>query len=950
MALKRFIHIRAIVGLLLGLACAVESAVADDDMVRREAIFDDGVVSTLPPLEIDHGVDVWDEARGRVVPADQPLFDLPRNGLNAGPWRKQDDFIVAASVVLVGRSRDESEARVAIFDRARLELSIWNSADTGRPSDRRISMSRQVGEDEVNDAFVGTPFQQDDHSYRIASGVMLPGCMLFLMQRSVLEETEPGSGIEAWVIRGVTVAAMQETEAGEWNWTHRMDMPDPVDPDAPLFQRGYLSSMAAYFPVARGAGFTEAFVPLVDYMGHRGSQKATGGQCGLFRVRRGAVGDAWQIDPLIEVHSRWESEGEHFHVAGWTPNGVVIAVGDGVKSRVVLAQCSDWDEYHDPGNWSVIPRWQGDLPDAFTQVTCNQFWSCCPGNEPDRLLCGGDNVAGGIFGLNVPFEVEGPPTFEELIGVQPSTLSNGLSGNTVSWMHRTSPEVNGPVVARQVLDPSGHDTYSRVLLSNDGERFATVARLPEDVEQYAVPFLLDGGIRVHRYKNLGRRGIFAAAVPDEDRVLAGLLARPSSIDLLRDADGTHRTPDYVVPSTGVVVERLDREEMSEDLIRGLAPDAVCYRVFGSPVGSGRLLTALVVDPRDRKEAGREGTSTAVHLQVCNLLSGKLRLLTRVTRGQYVSDRTHSIASTGAWNHIDAWSFTINESASSSIAISNPVGGEFAAVDFLLVFRSVSEGRGMPSWPLEAIPGGVVPSTRVAQPLGIRGGEWRVGAELQIPPDGLDYSIGTRVESMPLCTFEFGPGRFLRLRSDINNGSILIESIVGANSWYVGQMEDLRLNRGDTINVDLTRRSGVMSISVVAAGSLGDTPATVVLPIIHETPPTRFMLGDEHHELVSALVLRRVFVDTPARTLPDRVVISTDEVRTGGTAGSTAIDEGRPEIRPEDLVFEIMRGLGTAADRRFDPRDVDGDGSITFNDVRRLLAPPATHGRSGPRRR
>jgi hypothetical protein len=111
-----------------------------------------------------------------------------------------------------------------------------------------------------------------------------------------------------------------------------------------------------------------------------------------------------------------------------------------------------------------------------------------------------------------------------------------------------------------------------------------------------------------------------------------------------------------------------------------------------------------------------------------------------------------------------------------------------------------------------------------------------------------------------------------------------------------------------------------------------------------------MLGDEHHELVSALVLRRVFVDTPARTLPDRVVISTDEVRTGGTAGSTAIDEGRPEIRPEDLVFEIMRGLGTAADRRFDPRDVDGDGSITFNDVRRLLAPPATRGRSGPRRR
>ncbi|MCP4795429.1 MAG: hypothetical protein GY885_04640, partial [Phycisphaeraceae bacterium] len=179
--MKKCVHIRVLAVLLFGLVSTTGRAFADDDMARREAIYDDGVVSTLPPLEVDHGVDVWDEARGRVVPADQPLFDLPRNGLNAGPWRKQDDFMVVASVVLAGRSRDESAARVAIFDRARLELSIWNSADTGRPSDRRISMSRPFGDGAINDAFVGTPFQKDDHSYRIASGVMLPGCMLFLM-------------------------------------------------------------------------------------------------------------------------------------------------------------------------------------------------------------------------------------------------------------------------------------------------------------------------------------------------------------------------------------------------------------------------------------------------------------------------------------------------------------------------------------------------------------------------------------------------------------------------------------------------------------------------------------------------------------------------------------------------------------------------------------------------
>ena len=927
-----------ILGSILTVTCVTSVLPADDDVVRREAIFDGGVVSSLPPLEIDHGTAVWDEFRGTMVAADEPLFDSPRNGMNAGPWRPQDDFPVAASVVLAGRSRDESAPRLAIFDRARLELSIWNSADTGGPADRRIAMSRAVGEDVINDAFAGTPFQQDDHSYRIASGVMIPGCMLFLMQRSVLEETKPGSGIQDWVIRGVTVAAMQEDESGQWDWTHRMHMPDPIDPDTSRFQRGFLSSMAAYFPTTREPGFTEAFIPLVDYMGHRADEKATGGQCGLFRVRRDAVGDAWRIDPLVEVHSRWESQGEHFHVAGWTPNGVVIAVGDGMKSRVVLAQCSDWDEYDDPANWTVIPRWQGDLPDAFLQITCNQFWSCCPGNAPDRLLCGGDNVAGGIFGLDVPAEVEGPPRFEDLFGVQPATLTNGLSGNTVSWMHRTSPEVNGPIVARQVLDPSGHDTYSRILLSNDGEEFATVARLPEGMEQYAVPFLLDGELKVHRYKNLGQRGIFAASVPREDRVQAGLLARPRSIDLLRDEDGAHRTPDYVVPSTGVAVARLFPGQYPEEIVGRLAPDAVCYRVFGTPVGAGRLLTALVVDPRARE--GKEGpTSTAVHLQVCNLMSGKLRLLTKVTRGQYVSDRTHTIVSTGDWNHIDAWSFTIDETASSMIAISNPIGEEFASVDFLLVFRSLTEARGMPNWPLEAVPDGIVPSTRISQPLGIRGGEWRVGAELQIPPDGLDYSIGSRVESMPICTFEFGAGRYLRLRSGINDGSILIESIAGGNSWYVGQMEDLRLNRGDTIDVDLRRRSGEMSLSVVAAGSLGDEPATVVLPIVHDTPPTRFMLGDENHELVSPLVLRRVVVDTPRQAVPGRIEIPDDEIGSGGTAGSTAIDDDLPGFHTDDLVFEIMHSLGARPRGRFDPRDVDGDGSITFHDVRALVMPP-----------
>ena len=169
-------------------------AVAGDDVVRREVVFDGEIQSTLPAPSIDHGVPVWDSRRGVEVAVDEGVFDRARNGLNAGPWRPHDDFPVTASVVLSGKSRDGTKSRVAIFDRARLELSIWNSADTNRPSDRRVSMQRAWNGEFINDTFVGTEFEQADHAYRIVSGTMLPGCMLFLLQRSVLEDLDDGSG------------------------------------------------------------------------------------------------------------------------------------------------------------------------------------------------------------------------------------------------------------------------------------------------------------------------------------------------------------------------------------------------------------------------------------------------------------------------------------------------------------------------------------------------------------------------------------------------------------------------------------------------------------------------------------------------------------------------------------------------------------------------------------
>ena len=920
-------------------------AVAEEDAVRREVVFDGEIKSTLPPISIDHGVPIWDSERGIEVPVGDGLFDRARNGLNAGPWRLHDDFPVTASVVLSGKSRDGTQSRVAIFDRARLELSIWNSADTNRPSDHRISMQRAWNGEYINDTFVGTEFEQADHGYRIASGTMLPGCMLFMLQHSVLEKSDDGSGEQEWVIRGVTIAALQEDADGEWEWTDRQDMPDPVDPEAHLFQRGYISSMSSYYPTERTADFKEAFVPLVDYMGHSGTRKATGGQCGIFKARRLHVGAAWTIDPLVEIHSSWQNYGEHFHVAGWTPNGVVLAIGDGEQSRVALLKCEDWENYTDLSNWTVIPRWQGDLDDGVAQVTCNQFWSCCPSNQPNRLLCGGDNVAGGIFGLDVPAEPSSPPVFEGLIGVQPGAFTDGLSGNTVSWLHRTAPESEGPIVARQVFDPSGYDEYTRVLLSHNGDDFATVARLPDDMEESGVPFLVDGGLRVHRFKNVGVRGIFAATIPSEDRVQAGLLVRPGGVDLLRDDLGRHRAPAVVVPTAGMTVTRLAMDQVPFGLGEGLAPDAVIYRVTGSPssVVSNQLLTALLQDPREY-EPGKGAFSANLHVKVCNLLSSKLRLLNRVNRAGILSDRTQTVVATREWSYYDVWTTTQDAPATCSVAISSPGGDAQPTVDFLLMFRSLTEGCGMPDWPRGPTPGGIVPPSRISQPLAIRADTWAVDVQMQIPPEGIDYSLGGRIQFMPLCTFEFGPGRFVRVRWRVTSGTIFVDSLVGDQQWDLAEIHGLRLNRGDTIDIRLRRSEGSMKFAVVAAGSLGSVPAEVSLPIVHAVAPTRFQLGDEHHELVSALVLRRISVEIPSRT--NSIPPAGEWASSGSPEG---LSHGGPrekrdrvqtgiatEQTSQNLLFDVLARLGESARHRFDPHDADGDGTITFLDLRELL--------------
>jgi hypothetical protein len=925
----RWPPVRLLLGVLIAVVATDVTASPREESGRREMIIDGGFHGPLPEPIIDHGGLVWDESLGIVQTRTRPVFDVPRAGGQVGPWTQVSDPINVASVVISGWSRDQSEPRVAIFDRQLGELVIWHGDDLAAPPTHRLSMSRDWNGGSIVDALVGTPFERTDSTHRIASGVMLPGLLMLLLERT--EWTEGPAGLESGYA-GITIAALQESEGGAWDWV----LAEAVANDAPVESRahgrGYVSAMASYYPTSREPDFTTAFVPFVDYLNHLSNLKANGGQCGLVRLDRKAVGDAWSIGPVAEIASSWGDVGEHYHVAGWTPSGVVLAIGDSLFNRVALLRCADWDRYDDPDQWTIIPRWQGDAPDG-SPVLANQFWACCAGNDLDHLIIGGDNVSAAIYGLDVPGTGdESPPRFERVFGEQPSTLFDGDSATTASWIHRDRPETAGPVVARYVCEGGGYPQFSRAIMSTDGETFTTVARLPAGFDRLALPFLCGGRLHVHRQTGAGIAGIHRSTPPNELPVQRGLMVRPGGFDLLRDEMGRHRAPDSIVAAAGITIEQVDPADLPETAGWKAAPDTICYRVRGNPTnGLGRIATMTFVDPSPKVE-DIPSNSLGLHLRICNLLSSKMLVQAAIERGGLVSGKTFHIASTGDWNDCDAWTLIAGLSADCTVNLENRAGPEVGAVDFLMVVRSLTRSTGPPHWMLDPVADRQVPGDRVDFPLPIRSETWSSEIELQVPPEGADFSINSRLPVLPVCTWRFVGGGYVSLLHRLGGGEFRVET--DRSSIPIPLIKPYHLDRGDVILARLARRDGVLRLSVRAAGSSGSEIAEVSVPAALGPWPSMLRIGGPEHELASGFVVRRLVVETPEDEVGPRPVPPSNPPRPSviGRRGSNR----RAGVPPTPDVFEIASRLGDSGPDLPRHVDLDGDGDVTVLDLSAAL--------------
>jgi hypothetical protein len=328
---------------------------------------------------------------------------------------------------------------------------------------------------------------------------------------------------------------------------------------------------------------------------------------------------------------------------------------------------------------------------------------------------------------------------------------------------------------------------------------------------------------------------------------------------------------------------------------------------------------------------RPSSSLGLHLRICNLLSSKLLLQAEIERGGSISRKTFHVASTGDWNDCDAWSLIAAVPADCGVTLATRAGPEVATVDFLMVVRSITESAGPPNWILEPVADRRVPGDRVDFPLPIRTDDWTAEIELQVPPEGGDFSMSSRMPVLPVCTWRFADGAHVSLLHRLGGGEFRIET--NRSAIDIPDIEPYHLDRGDVIRARLSHVGGVLRLAVQAAGTTRSRISEVVVPFAPRSRPTTLRIGGPEHELASAFVVRRVAIETSDAADVVRVPDELSPVPSG-TARRGSGDRSAADRLPDP--YEIASRLGVSDPEL--PRwiDLDGDGEVTVLDLAAAL--------------
>ena len=777
--------------------------------MQHEAVFDGAQAGSMLPLRVDRPL-AGRSSDGSIVQADEPRWGPVRVVGDLPCWEHTWECQGSIRVLIGGMCRDDRTPLLLAINSMTLSLSFFVGEFDGEPL-FEWSLQRVDETGEHMDLLANHPLRRENEAFAVRSGCALPGCVLLHCERSKLIDGE-------WTGEGVSVFALQQRSSG-WELEHLYDGPPMTDSSSGLgWGRGWVSSMQSYYPVPSDGEMTEAFVPFVDYINHQAGNYARGGQCFLLKAIRDDVTDVpWRFEGPVLLYEFSGTDRQHAHAAAWTPNGVLLAVGDGENSDVRLLTCDDWSAWTDLDHWSLHTGLHG-MPssDGGPGLAANQFWAACPGAEPNEVIVGGDNVSTAIMSVAVPDDPADGTRFGRLWGKQyGDPFDEGQKQTTCSSLLCVRPEHGGGVVARVNREGSVFgEEHARILYSPDRRNFGSIARMTHGAGDASPVTVMGNRLLQGRFVVQEDRGVWSMPMPADWHVGRGVLVDPGSTDWLREEGAIT----VLEAGAGTEVEPIDRDANDLGALAAEAP------------GVGEVWHITRAESTDNTIAriefpssgdSCEQTSVLARTWICNLAPGVLSIDQKMRTDSESTLRRAKLVTEGEWIPVpimtDAGDFLSGVCPRLELRTTGSVE-DVGPLDFLITIDGLFAGEFGQWTPASASDPAGLPDEMLSLPLRDLGPRWLVTLDVVLPETGIDRGLSDRIAEVTIASLPLKGDdelrvmlrpAFERVRLDVVRGGEVIASAVQSG---------VRVERLDTLRISIAGGSGFVGVHARSGGS------------------------------------------------------------------------------------------------------------------------------------
>jgi len=694
---------------------------------------------------------------------------------------------------------------------------------------------------------------------RCRSAVALPGCFLLVCEKIVLQ-----SGI-IWDTEGISLVRIQYdpgTGLFARHWIADLgDHTSASDPFVAGWQRLREWATPTYFPFTQGQNpCLRCFIPIVDYINDSGqTPQLKGGQLAIIEATRENISDPWAFGGFQFIYEKLE-DGVHFHTAAWTPRGVVLAQGDGAdQNENVLATCSDWDDYTNDSNWTIINKaygsgaYGGVYPQ---QGLANQWAGACPSKDDiNSFMCGSDVTPKALWKctVNADLTISYIPLWGYMAG-------HDLNSYFALDLTGPSKEIqNGVAITPQNL--ASFDTAPLrvpVVYGHDDENFTAIGRMP--TTHVTSSLCKIHGTDVYLFNLGGTSSIWKLPLPTVTRH-QGLSIAPGGVKNVLELDGTEYTSltfrsitvgsyvtDASAPGTNPVV---DVESTGDD---SAAQQIIIFSTTDGTIALPADTTACWFIMWVRNMTAVNG----IGLRIIHFDTGG-------TTSAYGTKQYYTGITEGDWQLVV---FTIENGLT---PWSNPNDGKWrmevdASVDMPFHFRFQIQGiyRG-PQCPYLVANEATGANEQVFQTLPILDDDnWSVGIEFHVPACGEEYNYAEHptpiVTTVTLATVYVDSDNFVEIELDYTDDTInFITTVGGVLQAGVTPIINVAIARDCTIQVGITW-NGTFLQYYIACGGLDNRGLATNVKVNDIGTPVAVRIGNADFTQVPNIELNQIVVN------------------------------------------------------------------------------------------